>query len=293
MLEGYLEVKEGKIELCSYQPCGRGVRPVKRWLALVVIMVTRGPWPFLAGACSPPRPVIPVTLYFADEQVQHLVPEERLVAQGEEPLEVLAVRELLKGPRDPDLSPTFPLGVKLRGVEVVDGVAHVDFSHDLLTNHPGGSTGELMTITSLLYTLTDLPGITRVLILVEGLRVETLSGHILITEPLERGPIKIHPVFYSMKRARRLQGLVDKGQERWRLDPLEVARRDGRMAGFLLSDKFQLLTNPSPGSEAVKGMVEVLASHAGKEYIIRLVQPVKSGPSGIWLIGSIRERHGE
>jgi len=264
---------------------------VNRWLALAVIFVLPGISPLLAGACSPARPMVTVTLYFADEQAQYLVPEERLVAKGEETMEVLAVRELLKGPQDPDLSATFPLGVRLRTVEVVDGVAHVDFSHELLTNHPGGSTGEIMTINSLVYTLTDLPGINKVLILVEGLRVETLSGHILITEPLVRGPIKTHPVFFSLKRAKRLQSLVDKGQERWRLDPLEVARRDGRMAGFLLSDKFQLLSNPSPGNDAGSGKVEVLAYHEGKEYIIQLIQPVRNGPSGIWLIGGIRERH--
>ena len=54
-----------------------------------------------------------------------------------------------------------------------------------MTNHEGGSSGELQTIYSIVNTLAlSFPEIKEVQILVAGNREETIAGHIDITTPL-------------------------------------------------------------------------------------------------------------
>ena len=67
-----------------------------------------------------------------------------------------------------------------------DGIATVDFSKELQTNFSGGSTGEEMLIGSIVNTLTDFPEVQKVSILIDGSAVETLSGHMDLSEPLTR-----------------------------------------------------------------------------------------------------------
>jgi len=219
-----------------------------------------------------------MTLYFADFQAQYVVPEDREIVLGDRPAYVAAVEELLRGPQDRFLSATLAKGTRLLGITVDGDLATVNFSREFRDNHPGGSAGEAMTIESLVYTLTELPGIARVQILVEEQVLETL-GHFELIEPIARGGIKTYPVFVDMDRQAWLQRLTDEGQALWRLDPVEVARRDGRMAGFRLEDSFTL---KEQGKEAVVGV-----SHENAQYVIRLAQPVRSGIGGIWTIVSV------
>lgn len=76
--------------------------------------------------------------------------------------------------------------MKLRSVKVQDGVATVDFSKELQKNFNGGSTGEEMLVGSIVNTLTDFPEVKKVRIRIEGEDVETLSGHMDLSEPLPR-----------------------------------------------------------------------------------------------------------
>lgn len=228
-----------------------------------------------------------VTLFFADSQAQHVIPEVRLV-DLQESLGEAVVRELIKGPAEPDLFRTIPEGTRLLSFEVVEGVAYVNFSRELQANHGGGSAGEVMTLDSLVLSLTELPEIDKVQILVEGEKKETLKGHFEILEPLDRGPIKTYHVFMDARRQERLQGLVDAGEQTWRLEPLEVARREGRMAGFTLDDHFELLSK-AMGEYSGTYQAMVAADHEGRRYLIQLIQSVKVGDGGIWAINSIRE----
>ena len=127
-----------------------------------------------------------ITLYFPDEQAMHVIPEKRDVVKND-PLEVIVVKELMKGPETPGLTePTIPKEAKLLSVEVKDEVAYVDFSRDLIEKHVGGSTGEMMTIAPIVNSLTELPGIKKVQFLVEGKKEKTLAGHVIFDEPFER-----------------------------------------------------------------------------------------------------------
>ncbi|WP_213975375.1 GerMN domain-containing protein [Tepidanaerobacter acetatoxydans] len=127
-----------------------------------------------------------ITLYFPDEQGMYVVPEQREVVKSE-PLEVIVIRELMRGPETPGLaSPAIPEEAKLLSVQVKDEIAYVNFSKELIEKHIGGSTGEMMTIIPIVNSLTELPGIKKVQFLVEGNKEQTLAGHVIFDEPFER-----------------------------------------------------------------------------------------------------------
>lgn len=157
------------------------------------------------GACSknttqapPPAPEQPqpmatqeVNLYFSDDQAMYLVPEKRsLQSAGADQKQLAAalVNELIAGPKQAKLHATMPQGSKLLSLEIAGGLATVNLNQDFQSQHSGGSTGEIMTIYSLVNSLTDLQGIQQVQLLVEGNKLETLKGHLEISQPLTRNP---------------------------------------------------------------------------------------------------------
>ncbi|GAB6138854.1 GerMN domain-containing protein [Halanaerobaculum tunisiense] len=124
-----------------------------------------------------------VKLYFSNQQAQYLVVEDREVKLNK--LYQNVIQELIKGPQNDNLVETISEGVKLLDLEVEEGIAKVDFSQELVTNHPGGTAGELMTVYSVVNTLTQLEDINQVQILVAGQEVDTLVGHLNLKQPLE------------------------------------------------------------------------------------------------------------
>jgi len=124
-----------------------------------------------------------VRLYFSDGDAQYLVAEERRVPAGEvTPLRLL--EELARGPETPGLLPTIPQGARVLDVTVADGIARVDYSLELRTHHSGGSTGEILTVYSIVATLAQLPDIKAVQLVLEGSDVDTLVGHLDLSRPL-------------------------------------------------------------------------------------------------------------
>ncbi len=94
--------------------------------------------------------------------------------------------ELIKG-SNAGLISAIPEGTELGSVFLDNrGIAYIDFSSTLSDGHPGGTTAEFMTVSAIVRTLlTNFPEhIRQVQILVEGLEVETLAGHIDISRPL-------------------------------------------------------------------------------------------------------------
>lgn len=126
-----------------------------------------------------------IVLFFADDNAQYLIPEYRKVKKVKE-IQKQAVIELIKGPTNNNLYPTIPPTTKVNNVYISDGIAYVDFSSELINNHSGGSTGELLTVYSIVFTLSAFPDINKVQILVDGNSRETLVGHVDISAPLER-----------------------------------------------------------------------------------------------------------
>jgi germination protein M len=137
----------------------------------------------------PPREMKVVKLYFSDPQAEHLILEERKVIAlpyiGQEAKEIL--KELIKGPLDSSLKPTIPLQTEVEDVYLKDDCFYVNFSLALKEKHPGGSSGELLTIYSIVNTLLiNFPSQSRVQILIQDKPAETLAGHIDIRNPLRK-----------------------------------------------------------------------------------------------------------
>ncbi len=127
---------------------------------------------------------VKVTLYFANADGE-LVAEERTLA-GVTGVARATIVEMIKGPQDKKLSRTIPDGTRLIDIDVHDGLATVNFSREFVDNHGGGSSGELVTVYSVVDTLAQYPTVKKVQFLVEGQRVETLAGHMDLANPVER-----------------------------------------------------------------------------------------------------------
>ena len=140
----------------------------------------------------PAEEMVEVNLYFSDSQAMYLVPEKRKISQIPS-LARQAVIELIKGPESSGLYPAIPEGTQVNEVYIADDIVYIDLSEEIFKNHPGGSSGELMTVYSIVNTLTEIPPIKGVQILVGGNEMKSLVGHIDISMPLLRDEDWIKP----------------------------------------------------------------------------------------------------
>jgi|GEM_PF-3575934 len=180
---------------------------------------------------EPPVALVTMPVFFADSQAQHLIPEERSITQGETAAMANALVEaILSGPRDTTLQRTLPVGIRLvEPVKVEGKTATVNLSKELADVR--GAAGVGLALGSLRLTLTELPAIELVQVLVEGNKEGVLDEGILLA-PMGRpfyGDVTVLP---DPNRVRVLQDRVGKGQEGWRTDPRKVLVFEGRMFGF-------------------------------------------------------------
>ncbi|MDK2824524.1 MAG: germination protein [Clostridia bacterium] len=128
-----------------------------------------------------------VTLYFGTKD-GYLRREPRSISglptaeRGKELIE-----ELIKGTQaNDDTLNVLPEGTKVLGYkfDAEKGLITLDLSEHV--QGVAGSMGETLAVYSIVNTLTELPGVERVKILVEGKEVETIGGHIYLGDPLTR-----------------------------------------------------------------------------------------------------------
>ena len=140
------------------------------------------------NATVPTPPAAPaqteVKLYFPNEEGDSLGSVK--VSVPAEDKYTAAAKELVTGTKEPGLTAIFPKGVRILSVKVEGDLATVDFSKELTHKFIGGSTGEQMLVSALVNTMTEFPEIERVLITVEGERIETIAGHLDTSEPFTR-----------------------------------------------------------------------------------------------------------
>jgi len=128
-----------------------------------------------------------IILYFSDENEEYLIGERNKITKKdrleEEAKELVA--ELIRGPKG-KLIPTLPPQTRLLSLHVdEEGLAKVSFSKAFTTDHPGGSSAEIMTVYSIVNSLTtNFPQIKRVQILVEGKEIESIAGHLSLKRPI-------------------------------------------------------------------------------------------------------------
>ena len=132
-----------------------------------------------------------VTLYFSDEQEEYLIGEKRQILKRDEVREEAeeTIRELIKGPKG-KLLPTLPPRTKILALQLdAKGMARVNFNQALHSDHPGGSSAEMMTLYSIVNSLAlNFPEIKKVQILIEGEKSQTIAGHLSLEQPISYKP---------------------------------------------------------------------------------------------------------
>ncbi len=163
----------------------------------------------IMAACSPQLPDAPDTqpppadeppalevaeaaVYYVKitDKDAYLVREVHEVTAAER-IEIAALEQLIHGePVTEGAFRVLPPHTSVIGIDVVDGLATIDFSREVL-NANVGAAGEALGIQSIVNTLTELPEIEQVMFLVEGEfdeRAQDWWGHIGLAElqPFER-----------------------------------------------------------------------------------------------------------
>ncbi|MFA0784558.1 GerMN domain-containing protein, partial [Fervidibacter sacchari] len=97
--------------------------------------------------------------------------------------------ERLKSPDSPDLSPAVPAKAKLLSVRREGDILVLDVSDEFTRpEFWQGSDVAHLRLQALVHTLTSLPNVRAVRILVNGQVPEALSGHEELSEPVEPDP---------------------------------------------------------------------------------------------------------
>ncbi len=132
------------------------------------------------------------TVYYPSSDGEGLIGFDKADNLPEAELYAHAISYLVRGTVEEGLTNPLPPGTHLlpfpdTGPIVVENkLVKVNFSQALVDNHPGGSTGELMTVGAIVNTLTSFHKIDYVQIYVGGEIVETIAGHLAIDEPLTK-----------------------------------------------------------------------------------------------------------
>jgi Sporulation and spore germination len=105
---------------------------------------------------------------------------------------------LLAGPVDAELRTLPPDAVLLAFYLLPDGTAIADFSEALATSVPSGIESEQLAVDSIARTLeANVPQVQRLRILIHGQEVDTLAGHLDLTQPFvvnTKAPVKAEQI---------------------------------------------------------------------------------------------------
>jgi len=153
-----------------------------------VMPIVPPPLPAAANPSDTPPPPQPVNLFLFDPTSLVLVPvktERRLYTEPTERLKQV-VRALIQE-TPPQFRNPIPRGTALTEAYIDSRkIAYLDFSRHLSDGHIGGTTAERLTVEAILKTVFDAfpTEIEQVQILIDGKEVETLAGHLQLSQPL-------------------------------------------------------------------------------------------------------------
>ena len=162
---------------------------------LLVVLVAALVATFFFFMLNPPSGVPnkgAVRVYFIKQD--KLSPVGRKVREGKTK-EESALKDLVAGPskeeKEKGLFSHVPAATKVKAVSVEDGIAFINFSKEL-NQYGGGAEKVRSMIAQIVYTLTDLPHVKKVRILVEGKSDVVLGGEgYVIDKPLTRRDVKL------------------------------------------------------------------------------------------------------
>lgn len=174
-------------------------RMLSLWNLLGVLVLVVGLWAFWASGNTTvsnavnlpsedqkakPGPKA-LRLYFADPSGEKFIVETRTVELGpDEEVHNRALAELLKGPQVQGANPVVSPGLPVPTVFLRDNLAYVDLP--AAYGRLGlGTTGEVMLVYGLAYTLLDFSDVQGVRFLLDGKEIDSL-GHLSLLEPIRR-----------------------------------------------------------------------------------------------------------
>jgi len=130
-----------------------------------------------------------VILYFQDPMAQYLLPEVRNIQIVGTKYVAAIVNELVKGPKDPSMYASLPKDLELKNDPVVgedkEGKKFItlNFSKELKEYVQGGATSEILSLGAIVHSITDfIPDIDYIKVLIEGERIDKITGHISAPE---------------------------------------------------------------------------------------------------------------
>ncbi|MCW3490040.1 GerMN domain-containing protein [Dethiobacter alkaliphilus] len=130
-----------------------------------------------------------VTLYYADSELMGLVTEEReiTVPPGEDAI-LLALRELIKEPQEPDSVVLMPLETEVLWIDAAENIITINFNENIRDNFYGGSSSEALLVASIVNTVTGFAGYQdyKVRFLINGEPFDSIGGHLSAEELFER-----------------------------------------------------------------------------------------------------------
>jgi hypothetical protein len=139
-----------------------------------------------AAAKNPSDPTVRVRIFWASsEDESSLAPLTVDLALSTDPVlrSKQVINTLLAGPVDSDLKTLPPDSALLAFYVLPDGTGIADFSETLATSTPSGILSEQLAIDSITRTLeANVPQVKRLKILIHGQEVDTLAGHVDLTQ---------------------------------------------------------------------------------------------------------------
>lgn len=131
-----------------------------------------------------------VVLYFASNKGDELIKYDiKGATYGNKNIELFLVEQLVKGPSQKGYIPTLSPRITINSVVTANNICYVDFGENFLTEQ-SNVTNEIV-IYSIVNTLTELPGIYKVQISVEGESAIKYHDEISLNDPFTRNLDKI------------------------------------------------------------------------------------------------------
>lgn len=130
-------------------------------------------------------------VYFSNSNLEGLLPEDRAIVpskwskQSTTQKASIILNDLIKGPTSPDHTRTFSPNTKILSLTLKNDIITVNFSKDIRENFDGGALEEDIAVKSIVWSMTQIPGINGVCILIDGEFGDSIGGHILLDHVLD------------------------------------------------------------------------------------------------------------
>ncbi len=218
-------------------------------------------------------------LYFANNEVNALEIESRNINikyddyDDEDDVAEIVLKELLKGPSASSLKSVIPNGTKLKDIDVEDGIALVNLSKEYYDND---AATELLARFSLVNTLCDISGISKIKIFVDGVELINSTGSAVgaigksdIADDSITENTKVVKLYFSNKDAtmlvpeRRSIALVDNNLEKSVVAELLKGPVDPKLSATIPSGTNVLSVETKEGICFVNLSEEFVSKHSG------------------------------